>query len=51
MTALLCLSRYSVSANLTIDSKDDIVSELKLYKQAGGGTLCDLSPIGLRSVK
>ena len=42
------LSRYSVNANLTIESKEDIISELKLYKRAGGGTLCDLTSIGLR---
>ena len=34
--------------NLIIDNEDEIVDELKLFKQAGGGTLCDLTVTGIR---
>lgn len=34
--------------NTIIESPEDIISELKLYKMAGGGTVCDLTPIGQR---
>ena len=37
-----------MKANLVVDSFDDIVSELKLYKLAGGGTLCDVTPNSMR---
>lgn len=35
--------------NLTLDSKEDTISELELYKKAGGWTICDIAPKGLRS--
>ena len=34
--------------NMIIDNADDIVSELKLYRLAGGGTVCDLTPNSMR---
>ena len=34
--------------NILVDSKDDMISELQLFKRAGGGTVCDVAPIGLR---
>ena len=29
---------------------EEVISELKLFKQAGGGTLCDVSGVGVRLV-
>ncbi len=40
--------RYSVSANLRVDSADDIISELQFYRLAGGGTVCDVTPNSMR---
>ena len=40
--------RYAVRANLVVDSEDEVLSELQLFKQAGGGALCDVSPLGVR---
>ena len=37
-----------MKANLTLDSKEDTISELELYKKVGGGTICDIAPKGLR---
>lgn len=34
--------------NLSLVSKEDAVSELELYREAGGGTICDVAPKGLR---
>lgn len=34
--------------NMVIDSKEDMVAELKRYREAGGGTLCEVTPIGMR---
>ena len=34
--------------NLRTDSVEDVIKELKLFKLAGGGTVCDVSPIGIR---
>ena len=34
--------------NLILDSVEDAVAELKSFKAAGGATLCDVSPIGIR---
>ena len=45
---LFAVSRYSVSANLSLESEEDISSELQLFKQAGGGTVCDVTCIGIR---
>ena len=41
---------YGVKTNLIVDDVEEVISELKLFKQAGGGTLCDISPVGVRSV-
>lgn len=40
--------RYSVTENLFMTSKEDMVSELKRYREAGGATLCELTPRGIR---
>ncbi len=42
------LSRYAVRNNLTLDSVEDAISELKLYKAAGGSTVCDVTSVGIR---
>ena len=42
--------RYSVRRNLSIDSVDQAISELKLFKSAGGNTLVDVTSIGIRHV-
>lgn len=34
--------------NLVVDNVDDVISELKFFKQVGGGAVCDISPIGVR---
>jgi phosphotriesterase-related protein len=39
---------YSVRRNLSIDSVDQAISELKLFKSAGGNTLVDVTSIGIR---
>ena len=31
-----------------VDSVEDIIDELKLYRKAGGGTLCDVTPSNIR---
>ena len=31
---------------MIVDSEDELIEELKLYKKAGGGTLCDVTTIG-----
>ncbi len=35
-------------SNLKTDSVEDVIEEFKLFKAAGGGTVCDISPIGIR---
>ena len=35
--------------NLVLDSISDAVSELKLFQQAGGGTICDVTITGIRN--
>jgi predicted metal-dependent phosphotriesterase family hydrolase len=37
-----------VTENLLITRQEDVISELKCYKEAGGTTLCDVTPIGMR---
>ena len=32
-----------------LDSVEDAVSELKLFRQAGGGTVCDVTITGIRN--
>lgn len=44
---LLQCYRYSVTSNLVLEV-DDIIPELKLFKEAGGGCVCDLTSIGIR---
>ena len=34
--------------NLVLDSIPDAVSELQLFKRAGGGTICDVTTVGIR---
>ncbi len=48
MCGLSPLTRYSVRSNLTLDSVEDAISELKLYKAAGGSTVCDVTCVGIR---
>ena len=40
--------RYSARKNLVLDSVSEAVSELKLFHQAGGGTICDVTTVGIR---
>ena len=47
LTCVFGLS-YSVRDNLVLDNADEIIEELKLYKQAGGRTVCDVTSIGIR---
>ena len=42
---------YSVKTNLMLDNEEEAISELKLFKQAGGGTLCDVTTVGIRFKK
>ena len=42
------LFSYSVRDNLVVENADEIIEELKLYRRAGGGTLCDVTSIGIR---
>ena len=44
----LCLCRYAVKKNLVLDSISDAISELQLFHQAGGGTICDVTTVGIR---
>ena len=39
---------YSVLCNLLVESEEEVISELKLFKAAGGGTVCDVSPREVR---
>ena len=39
---------YGVKANLTIDCVVDAISELQLFRQAGGQTVVDVTPFELR---
>ena len=41
--------RYGVKKNLVVDNVEEVIDELKLFKLAGGGTVCDVSPVGVRS--
>ena len=44
--AFLTQYRYSFETNMIVDSEDELTEELKLYKKAGGATLCDVTTIG-----
>ena len=35
--------------NLVIDNVEEVVEELKAFKDAGGGSVVDLTPIGIRT--
>lgn len=39
---------YSVSSNLQMSDADEMLEELRLFKAAGGGTICELSVVGMR---
>lgn len=41
--------RFAVKKNLVLDSISDAVSELRLFHQAGGGTMCDVTITGIRN--
>ena len=41
-------SRYAVRKNLVLDSVSDAVAELKLFREAGGGAVCDVTTVGIR---
>ena len=40
---------FAAKNNLVLDSVDDAVSELKFFRQAGGGTVCDVTITGIRN--
>ena len=40
--------RFALKKNLILDSISDAVSELQLFNQAGGGTICDVTTVGIR---
>ena len=46
----LCVLLHRMSAvdNLLINFEDDVIQELKQFKLAGGGTICDLNVHGIR---
>lgn len=43
-------TRFSVRENMFIENVEETIEELKLFKAAGGSTIVDVSPIGLRRV-
>ena len=45
----LSFCRYAVKKNLALDSISDAVSELQLFHEAGGGTICDVTTVGIRN--
>lgn len=45
----LSVTRYSNKSNIFVDSEDDLIDELKLFKSSGGGTICDLTITGIRT--
>lgn len=40
--------RYSVTTNMILDDEDEIIEELKMYKKAGGETVCDVTSSGIQ---
>ena len=42
------INSYSVRKNLVLESIQDAVSEVKRFRQAGGGTICDVTTVGIR---
>ncbi len=45
---MLCSDSYSVHENLSLDDVDLAKEELEPYRQCGGGTVCEMSVIGMR---
>ena len=45
---LISFCRYAVKKNLALNSISDAVSELQLFHEAGGGTICDVTTVGIR---
>ena len=45
---MLNVSRYGVRKNLLMDDVNRARRELELYKLVGGGTICELSVVGIR---
>lgn len=45
---LILLIRYSVRDNVILDEVDKAEQEVKLYKASGGGTICEMSVVGMR---
>ena len=43
-----CPCRYSVRQNLVMNRVEEMEQELRFFKQAGGGTICELSVTGIR---
>ena len=41
--------RYAAKKNLVLDSISDAVSELQLFHEAEGGTICDVTTVGIRN--
>ena len=46
--SFFALNRNSFSINMILDNEDDVVEELKEFKQFGGSTLCELTVNGIR---
>ena len=44
----LC-TRFSVRANLTLENEEEASKELKFFKLAGGGAVCDVTTLGIRT--
>lgn len=44
----MCYNSFSVKTNMTVDSVEDAISELRLFRQAGGQTVVDVSTVGIR---
>ena len=42
------VDRYSVCDNLVLDELDKATHEVQLYHDAGGGTICEMSVVGIR---
>ena len=41
-------SSYSVHSNLVMNDEEGIIPEVKLFRAAGGRTICDVTSIGFR---
>jgi len=47
--SIVFVYRYSVRANLVLDSEEEAIEELKLLKKAGGASVCDVTSLGIRT--